>query len=293
MNSQVGIKRTALLVGGTGLVGRALLSLLLASDRYRKVHLLVRRVASNLPPSAKLKVQKVDFAQLPSSALPAADDVFIALGTTIKVAGSEHAFRQVDFDYVVNIARGALAVGAKRIAVVSAMGADPRSRVFYNRVKGEMEAAVAQLGYETVVIAQPSLLVGDRARLGAAGAPCRRLGDPLPWPGEMDRAEGSTTDQREKCRGGDVCGSACGNAGCLPFEIRSDARRRLAKKCTTNERRLPRSSKDSSGSIANRRRLEARPFGFRSSRPQAATSNCGVRDTSATRWSSSRCRTRA
>jgi len=170
MTSQAATKRTALLVGGTGLVGRALHSLLLASDRYRTVHLSVRRVASNLPPSAKLKVQEVDFAQLPNSALPAADDVFIALGTTIKVAGSEHAFRQVDFDYVVNIARGALDVGAKRLAVVSAMGADPRSRVFYNRVKGEMEAAVAQLG----VIAQPWLLLGDRAALGQ---PARRAED--------------------------------------------------------------------------------------------------------------------
>ncbi len=174
MNTQVATKRIALLAGGTGLVGRALLSLLLASDRYRKVHLVVRRVISNLPRSTKLKVQKVDFAHLLNPALPAADDVFIALGTTIKVAGSEDAFRQVDFDYVVNVARGALAVGAKRLAVVSAMGADPRSRVFYNRVKGEMEAAVAQLGYETVVIAQPSLLLGDR---GALGQPVRRAED--------------------------------------------------------------------------------------------------------------------
>jgi uncharacterized protein YbjT (DUF2867 family) len=161
-------------VGGTGLVGRALLSLLLASDEYRKVHLLVRRAAGCLPTSAKLKIHQVDFTQLASSPLPAVDDVFIALGTTIRVAGSEKAFRQVDFDYVVNIARGALNVGAKRLAVVSAMGADPRSRVFYNRVKGEMEAAVAQLGYETVVIAQPSLLLGDR---GALGQPARRAED--------------------------------------------------------------------------------------------------------------------
>jgi len=174
MNTLAVTKRTALLAGGTGLVGRALLSLLLASDQYRKVHLLVRRVASNLPHSAKLKVQVVDFAQLPNPALPAADDVFIALGTTTKVARSEHAFRQVDFDYVVNIARGALSVGAKRLAVVSAVGADPRSRVFYYRVKGEMEVAVAQLGYETVVIAQPSLLLGDR---GALGQPARRAED--------------------------------------------------------------------------------------------------------------------
>jgi uncharacterized protein YbjT (DUF2867 family) len=174
VNAPAATERTALLVGGTGLVGRALLSLLLASDEYRKVHLLVRRAAGCLPTSAKLKIHQVDFTQLASCPLPAVDDVFIALGTTIKVAGSEKAFRQVDFDYVVNVARGALAVGAKRLAVVSAMGADPRSRVFYNRVKGEMEAAVAQLGYETVVIAQPSLLLGDR---GALGQPARRAED--------------------------------------------------------------------------------------------------------------------
>ena len=174
MNTQAATRRTALLVGGTGLVGRALLSLLLASDRYRKVHLLVRRAAPSLPPSAKLKIHQVDFTQLPGSALPAVDDVFIALGTTIKVAGSEEAFRQVDFDYVVNTARGALAAGAKRLAVVSAMGADPKSRAFYSRVKGEMEVAVAQLGYETVVIVQPSLLLGDR---GALGQPARRAED--------------------------------------------------------------------------------------------------------------------
>ena len=90
------------------------------------------------------------------------------------MAGSEAAFRQVDFDFVLNVARAAKAAGARRLAVVSALGADARSRVFYNRVKGEMEAAVAQLGYETVVIAQPSLLLGDRAALGQ---PARRAED--------------------------------------------------------------------------------------------------------------------
>jgi uncharacterized protein YbjT (DUF2867 family) len=72
----------------------------------------------------------------------------------------------VDFDAVVNVARAARAAGAVRLAVVSALGADAHSRVFYNRVKGEMEAAVVQLGYRSVVIAQPSLLLGDRAALG-------------------------------------------------------------------------------------------------------------------------------
>ena len=82
------------------------------------------------------------------------------------MAGSQQAFRQVDFDFVVETARAAREAGAKRLAVVSALGADAASRVFYNRVKGEMEAAVAGLGYDSVTIAQPSLLLGDRRALG-------------------------------------------------------------------------------------------------------------------------------
>lgn len=154
--------RVALLAGSTGLIGRALLPLLLASPRYTQVHALLRRPA--LAGQAKLQVHLVDFAALPR--LPPVDDVFITLGTTIKVAGSQAAFRQVDFDAVVNTARAAKAAGATRLAVVSALGADANSRVFYNRVKGEMQSAVSALGYESVVIVQPSLLLGDRSKLG-------------------------------------------------------------------------------------------------------------------------------
>lgn len=157
--------RTALLAGATGLVGRALLSLLLASERYGRVHVLLRRAAPDIEAGTKLKVHHVDFAKLPA-AFPMVDDVFIALGTTIASAGSEAAFRQVDFGFVVDTARAARAAGATRLAVVSALGADANSRVFYNRVKGDMEAAIAQLGYDSVVIAQPSLLLGDRVALG-------------------------------------------------------------------------------------------------------------------------------
>jgi len=156
--------RTALLAGSTGLVGRALLPLLLASPRYARVHALLRRPAPDLPASPKLQVHGVDFQALP--ALPKVDDVFIALGTTIKVAGSQAAFRQVDFDAVVNTARAARQAGAMRLAVVSALGADAKSRVFYSRVKGEMQDAIAALGFESLVIVQPSLLVGDRTALG-------------------------------------------------------------------------------------------------------------------------------
>ena len=96
---------------------------------------------------------------------PAVDDVFIALGTTIKVAGSQQAFRAVDFEAVVALAASARAAGATRLGIVSAMGADAKSPVFYNRVKGEMEQAVAQLGYDCVTFARPSLLAGDRETL--------------------------------------------------------------------------------------------------------------------------------
>lgn len=157
--------RTALLAGATGLIGRALLPLLEQSARYERVHVLTRRPLGAAPTHPKTRVHVVDFTKLPA-AFPQVDDVYIALGTTIKVAGSEAAFRQVDFDHVVNAARAAKAAGARRLAVVSALGADPGSRVFYNRVKGDMQAALVQLGFESLSIAQPSLLVGDRAALG-------------------------------------------------------------------------------------------------------------------------------
>jgi len=161
--------RVALLAGASGLIGRELLALLLQDQPYTRVHVLLRRAVPDLPRDNRLASHVVDFAAL--AELPAVDDLYIALGTTIKVAGSQAAFRAVDFDAVVNTARAARAAGARRLAVVSALGADPKSRVFYNRVKGEMQAAIAELGYEQVVIAQPSLLVGDREALGQ---PARR-----------------------------------------------------------------------------------------------------------------------
>jgi uncharacterized protein YbjT (DUF2867 family) len=184
MDNVVATPRAALLAGATGLVGRALLSALLANKHYDSVHILLRRTPPNIKASAKLKIHQGDFARLPA-AFPTVDDVFIALGTTIKIAGSEAAFRQVDFDFVVSIARAARPAGATRLAVVSAFGADPTSRIFYNRVKGEMEIAIMQLGYDSVVIAQPSLLLGDRAALGqpprSSEVWAARLLAPLGW----------------------------------------------------------------------------------------------------------------
>ena len=155
------VARVALVAGATGLVGREVLAVLLADKRYAKVLALGRRHLVEQHP--KLVSLKVDFSSLP--ALPPVDDVYIALGTTIQVAGSKQAFRAVDFDAVLALARAAHQAGATRLAVVSAMGANPRSRVFYSRVKGEMEQALGTLGYRTLAIARPSVLAGNRAVL--------------------------------------------------------------------------------------------------------------------------------
>jgi uncharacterized protein YbjT (DUF2867 family) len=154
----------ALLAGATGLVGRQLAAVLTQGDEYGQLLVLLRRSVPELEALPRTRGLLVDFAALPE--LPRADDVYIALGTTIKVAGSQEAFRRVDYEYVLNVARAARLAGARRLGLVSALGADPGSRVFYNRVKGEAELAVAELGYESVVIAQPSLLLGDREALG-------------------------------------------------------------------------------------------------------------------------------
>jgi uncharacterized protein YbjT (DUF2867 family) len=148
--------------GATGLVGREILQGLLADDRVAAVHVLARRPLELQHP--KLTARTVDFSALP--ALPPVTEAYLALGTTIKVAGSQSAFRAVDFDANLAVAKAAKAAGATRIGVVSAMGADSQSALFYSRVKGELEAALEDLGFKTLVIARPSMLAGDRGSLG-------------------------------------------------------------------------------------------------------------------------------
>ena len=162
--------RAVLLAGASGLVGCELLQQLHADSAT--LHALVRR-AGALPAAAGVREHVVDFTTL--AALPKAREAYCALGTTIKVAGSEAAFRAVDFDAVLAFARAAQTAGVQRFAVVSALGASARSPTFYNRVKGEMEAALTALGFATLVIARPSLLAGDRAALGQPA----RLGERL------------------------------------------------------------------------------------------------------------------
>lgn len=153
--------KTALIVGATGLIGKQLLDLLLVSDHYTRVTAVVRKPLGIQ--HAKLKVLIVDFDNLDAHADELkADDVFCCLGTTMKQAKSKDAFRKVDFEYPLEIGRITKAKGASHCLLVSALGADKSSSIFYNKVKGETEQALKLIGFDALHIFRPSLLLGSR-----------------------------------------------------------------------------------------------------------------------------------
>jgi uncharacterized protein YbjT (DUF2867 family) len=154
--------KTVLLLGATGLVGRELLDLLLHDTTVDRVRVIARRTTGTQHP--KLEEHVVDLGDMERHpSLFAVDAIFCALGTTIKVAGSQERFRVIDHDYPILAARLGRQQNVPHYLLVSALGADPRSRVFYNRVKGDVERDLVQLQYPRVTIARPSLLLGDRA----------------------------------------------------------------------------------------------------------------------------------
>ncbi|KPF70135.1 hypothetical protein IP84_04090 [beta proteobacterium AAP99] len=164
--------------GATGLTGRALVGQLLNDPQVRQVVALVRRAGGLLVqgaarPDSKLVECVVDYAEPDAglAAVPAPAVLYVCLGTTLRVAGSQAAFRKVDFDAVLTVARAAQARGVQHVGVVSALGADAGSRVFYSRVKGEMEAALQGLNLPSLHIVRPSFLLGDRQE--------RRIGEAL------------------------------------------------------------------------------------------------------------------
>jgi len=169
--------RRVLLAGATGLVGGELLAQLAADSTVSRVTAMVRRNPGPLPlPADRIRTEIVDFDDLAGrEALFGVDQVFCALGTTRARAGSREAFRRVDFDYPLEIARLAREGGARHFLLVSALGADARSAVFYNRVKGELEEAVRALGFRSLTIVRPSLLQGERAEFRPVEALMKRL----------------------------------------------------------------------------------------------------------------------
>ena len=166
-----------MVLGATGLVGREIVRLLCADPGVDRIVVITRRpfVA---PDDPKLQMKVLDFDALESAADAfAVNQIFCALGTTMKQAGSEPAFRRVDLEYPLAAARLGVDHGASHFLLVSAVGASATSRVFYNRVKGELEDALRTLPYNSITIARPSLLIGDREehRLG------EELGKRLGW----------------------------------------------------------------------------------------------------------------
>lgn len=147
---------TALIAGATGLVGSHLLPLLL--ENYDQVISLSRRPLDTRHP--KLTQVITDFEDLPAVGSPG--DVYCALGTTIKKAGSQPAFRKVDHDYPLAMARHAAAAGARQFLLVSSVGANRRSSNFYLHVKGELEEALAALPFRSLHLFRPSFLLGAR-----------------------------------------------------------------------------------------------------------------------------------
>lgn len=179
--SAPGPARVALVAGATGLVGREILRQLADEPSFGEVRLLLRRPWTELPLPPKVREVVVDFLAVDGlGAHPAFDGVthlFCALGTTIRMAGSQAEFRRVDQVLPSLIARAALARGARHLLLVSAVGADARSRVFYSRVKGELEDELCSMGFRSVTIARPSLLLGKRSQR----RPGEELGKRIGW----------------------------------------------------------------------------------------------------------------
>lgn len=174
MTERMGIR--ALLVGATGLVGGECLRALGRDDAYDPVVVLTRRPLPVGALPAKVVQHVVAFDHLGAQAdRVRGDHVFCALGTTMKKAGSKEAFRRVDFEYPYEVARIALRNGARHFSLVSSLGANPDSRVFYSRVKGELEEALRGLGYTSLSILRPSVIGGSRQERRPAEALGRLL----------------------------------------------------------------------------------------------------------------------
>lgn len=160
-------KRKALIVGASGLIGRYCLQELLDEPTYSEVTAVVRKPL--LTTHRKLKVVVTDFKDIKKIVVPLfAHDVFCCIGTTIKKAGSQQAFSEIDFSLVVAVAESMKERGAEQFLTISSLGADKNSHFFYSRTKGEMEEALINTGYNCLRIFRPSLLLGSREefRLG-------------------------------------------------------------------------------------------------------------------------------
>jgi uncharacterized protein YbjT (DUF2867 family) len=156
--------KVALVAGATGLVGGYLLDALLAAPEYSRVYAVTRRPFNREHSRLANRIVQFDRIEADLKGL-VAQDAFCCLGTTIAAAGSEAQFRKVDVDYVLAFARAARAAQVQRFVVVSSVGADPQQKNFYMRTKGELEAELAKVGFVSLDIMQPGLLLGWRSEM--------------------------------------------------------------------------------------------------------------------------------
>lgn len=155
-------ERKAMVIGATGLVGGHLVRCLLGHPAYSEVRILVRRRLDLEYPELKQHVVDWEQLELQGHLFEGIDDLYCCLGTTIKKAGSQEKFREVDYHYPVRAAALAKQHGVEQMLVISSMGANAVSRVFYSRTKGEMEEALSNIGFRALHIFRPSLILGDR-----------------------------------------------------------------------------------------------------------------------------------
>lgn len=151
--------KTALVIGSSGLVGNHVVKILLKNNHYSQIKTVVR--TSNETSHPKLEQIVFDFDK-PDISKIEADDIYCCIGTTIKKAGSKEAFKKVDYEYPITIAQAAYNNGSKRFAIITAHGSNVNSKIFYNKVKGEVEHEITKIPFQTIIILRPSILLGKR-----------------------------------------------------------------------------------------------------------------------------------
>jgi uncharacterized protein YbjT (DUF2867 family) len=162
--------KTAIVLGSTGLVGSNLVQKLLQNNQFSRIKIIVRRPSGITHP--KIKEYIVNFDELSSKdTMFKGDTLFSCMGTTIKKAGSKDAQYKVDFTYQYEVAKNAISNGVTNYVLVSSANANANSKVFYSRIKGELDEAIMKLSFERIIIFRPSILMGEREE--------RRLGEEL------------------------------------------------------------------------------------------------------------------
>lgn len=182
--------KTALVVGATGLVGNQLIKILLDSSEYGRVITWVRKSTGRF--DKRLEEIIIDFAKIEATIIEdKVDHVFCCLGTTIKKAKTQEAFKKVDLFYPLALGRWAKRKEVAQFLVITAMGADVNSRIFYNRTKGQLEQELKKIGLNGLHIFRPSLLLGERkeVRFGERAASLMSKLIPILYSGPLKRYE--------------------------------------------------------------------------------------------------------